>query len=559
MLSKNEILQKRYRIVRQLGYGGMGAVYEAIDERFGEPIALKEIHIESVNEKQKKLHINAFEREAKALAKARHEAIPYVRDYFSEFNRQFLVMELVEGDDLGKMLENNGNAFSLEDSLQWMDQLLDALDYLHNLNPSIIHRDIKPQNLKLSFRRKIKLLDFGIAKSGDLNSTTNNQTFIGATLNYSPIEQILRVIDPTFQAFIVLKHEEKAEKILKQNTDVRADIYSVGATFYHLLTNQTPVESTKRTIELWEGKNDPLPNPSVLNSSIPISISDWLLKAMEIERKDRFSTAIEMQKILHKIIDEQREFISDTEKTLEMLNLSQMIESKKNLITQIIETDENISIPTKKGEFILEVETISKEHLLSTQPSPTQLSNKLQSTTPNNENSSVETIGSRSFETKTSENISTSENTGDSYFNVDLLEKKENQYKTLLSEQTDVEFVGKNRTAKILWLLPISFLGVFTILGIVWINKPNTINVAEPVSNTVVPTLLPSPDNAENSLLNVSPTPVVEENKVVTSTPVNEKTIQSQNSVKKTTVKKKKNTRKSENPDDCIFSVTGCS
>lgn len=558
MLSKNEILQKRYRIVRQLGYGGMGAVYEAIDERFGEPIALKEIHIESINERQKKIHINAFEHEAKALAKARHEAIPYVRDYFSEFNRQFLVMELVEGDDLGKMLENKGKPFPLEDVLQWIDQLLDALDYLHNLNPSIIHRDIKPQNLKLSFRRKIKLLDFGIAKSGDLNSTTNNQTFIGATLNYSPIEQILRVIDPTFQAFIILKHEEKAKNILNQNTDVRADIYSVGATFYHLLTNQPPIESTKRTIEIWEGKNDPLSNPSVLNSAIPIHISDWLLKAMEIERKDRFSSVIEMQEVLHNVINEQKDFTEDVGKTLEAINFLQTIESK-NLITHQKEEDENVSIIIKKRAFIPEVEAKPPlESALPTQSSPLQPSNKLSvSTQSNNELSLAETLENHYFETNISENPSISEVTGIPYFNPDLLEKKEDPFKTLLFEEEDVVISKKNKIANILWILPIIFLGVLAITGIVWMNSPNSTNVIEPVSNKIVSTTPETPKNSENTSLDASPTPTGKESQTQTSSPAIEKDPKIQNPVKKTTTKKPARTKPTKNPNDCIF-TNGC-
>lgn len=299
MLAINQILQGRYRITRQLGAGGMGAVYEAIDERFGEPIALKEIIFDLANEKQREMLGKAFEREAKSLAKSKHDAVPYVRDYFSELDRQFLVMELVEGEDLSGMLEKQKAPFSLDDILNWMDQLLDALDYLHNLKPPIIHRDIKPQNLKLNVRRRIKLLDFGIARSSDNSSATfTKHTFVGATLNYSPIEQILRVIDPTFRELLLLKHQEKAEAVLSQDTDPRCDIYALGGTFYHLLTNVVPIDATKRTLEIWEGKSDPLPNPSALNPLIPITISNCLLKALAIERDQRYSSALEMQKAL---------------------------------------------------------------------------------------------------------------------------------------------------------------------------------------------------------------------------------------------------------------------
>ena len=298
MPAVNKLLQNRYRIVRQLGRGGMGAVYEATDERFGTPIALKEIFIDAVSEKQKSIVLEAFEREAKSLAKIRHETVPFVRDYFSEFDRQFLVMELVEGDDLAHQMEKRQTPFPIETGLSWLEQLLDTLEYLHSLSPPIIHRDIKPQNLKLTARHKIKLLDFGIVKNSDAASTKSSQTFMGATLDYSPIEQILRVIDPTYREFILLKYRAEAEAILAQNTDGRSDIYSLGATFYHLLTGEQPVDSPKRALELWSGNGDPLVNPSVLNPNIPPKISECLLKAMETDRENRFSTATEMQSAL---------------------------------------------------------------------------------------------------------------------------------------------------------------------------------------------------------------------------------------------------------------------
>lgn len=295
MLLPGTILQGRYSIVHKLGEGGMGAVYEAVDGRFGTPIALKEIVFEAVDADQKARLAAAFEREAKSLAKARHEAIPFVRDYFSEDGHQFLVMELIEGNDLGELLLQHDTLISVDVAAGWLRQLLDALDYLHGLRPPIIHRDIKPQNLKLTSRKRLKLLDFGIAKSSEIGTVaTRNQTFIGATLNYSPIEQILRVIDPTFREFIILKHEQRARTVLDQVTDARADIFAAGATFYHLLTDHIPEDATKRTLDVWEGKPDPLPHPSDLNPDLPRAFGDLLLKAMSIDRDDRFSSAAAM-------------------------------------------------------------------------------------------------------------------------------------------------------------------------------------------------------------------------------------------------------------------------
>jgi serine/threonine protein kinase len=280
MLLVNQILHNRYRIMRQLGHGGMGAVYEAHDNVFDTTCAVKEIMLDlskSSNPKQQEMLLRAFEREAKLLAKIKHEAVPHVRDYFTQDSRQYLVMELVEGKDLGDLLEERKMPFPLEDVLRWMEQLLDGLDYLHTQNPPIFHRDLKPQNLKLTPRGKIKLLDFGIAKGGaeTPNSTTiNNQTFVAATLNYSPIEQIFRVLDPVFREVLTQRFEARIQAVMQQNADARSDLYALGATVYHLLTGFLPIDALKRTIEVWSGKKDPLDHPTTLNSLIPPELAD---------------------------------------------------------------------------------------------------------------------------------------------------------------------------------------------------------------------------------------------------------------------------------------------
>ncbi|HNQ15509.1 MAG TPA: serine/threonine-protein kinase, partial [Pyrinomonadaceae bacterium] len=167
MLTKHTLLQQRYRIVRHLGQGGMGSVYQATDERLNKTVAVKEVTIESSDDTQRSLIQMAFQREADSLVKAKHEAVPDITDYFSENGGWFLVMEFVEGEDLAQLLEERGGPFKFEEITPWLFQLLDALQFLHGLVPPIIHRDIKPQNLKLNDRQKIKLLDFGIARSSD--------------------------------------------------------------------------------------------------------------------------------------------------------------------------------------------------------------------------------------------------------------------------------------------------------------------------------------------------------------------------------------------------------
>ena len=308
MLTQGEILRDRYKVIRQLGQGGMGAVYEAHDNVFDTSVALKEVMINltsAYDTKAQEMAQLAFEREAKILARVSHENIPHVKDYFTEDDAQFLVMELVDGDDLGKLLMQRKSPFPVATIIEWTDRILDALDYLHAQTPPVIHRDIKPQNLKLTTRKKIKLLDFGIAKGTESTAanTVTNQTFIAATLNYSPLEQMLRVLDPTFLAVITHKYGEKIEAVLEQNADVRTDLFALGATMYHLVTNVSPAEAVKRAIEIWDGKPDPLENPSKLNPEISKEFSDFLCKSMEVRREHRFNSADEMRKALHQIIE----------------------------------------------------------------------------------------------------------------------------------------------------------------------------------------------------------------------------------------------------------------
>lgn len=303
----------------------MGAVYEAHDNVFDTTCALKEIMLDlskSSNPKQQEMLLRAFEREAKILAKIKHEVVPHVRDYFTEENRQYLVMELIEGKDLGELLEERQTPFPLEDVLRWMDQLLDGLDYLHTQNPPIYHRDLKPQNLKLTPRGKIKLLDFGIAKGGaePPNSTTiNNQTFVAATLNYSPLEQIFRVLDPVFREVLTQRFEDRIQSVMIQNADARSDLYALGATVYHLLTGVLPIDALKRTLEVWSNKPDPLGHPTSVNNRIPAEISSVLLKSMELDHDKRYVSAIEMQQALQRAIAnlKARE-ASQAENTLQM-------------------------------------------------------------------------------------------------------------------------------------------------------------------------------------------------------------------------------------------------
>ena len=268
MLAPETILQSRYRIIRQLGQGGMGAVYEALDQRLDTTVALKETLF--TDEKLRK----QFEREARLLARLHHQALPRVSDHFNEADGQFLVMQYVAGDDLSAMLVQRNGPFPQEEVLRWADQLCDALDYLHTQDPEIIHRDIKPQNLKLTERGQIVLLDFGLAKgySGQASVVTTSASIFGYTPNYAPLEQVQGL-----------------------GTDARSDIYALAATLFHLLTNVKPPDALSRAGALVNGQPDPLLPANKVAPQVSGAVANVLSKGMSQKRDDRFASAVLMR------------------------------------------------------------------------------------------------------------------------------------------------------------------------------------------------------------------------------------------------------------------------
>jgi eukaryotic-like serine/threonine-protein kinase len=271
MLTPETVLQGRYRIIRQLGQGGMGAVYEAIDQRLDTTIALKETLF--ADERLRK----QFEREARLLARLHHPALPRVSDHFSEGEGQFLVMQFIPGDDLSEMMTRKRGPFPADQVLTWADQLLDALDYLHTQDPQIVHRDIKPQNLKLTARGQIILLDFGLAKGqvGEISRVTTSASIFGYTPNYAPLEQIQGL-----------------------GTDSRSDLYALAATIYHLMTGVKPPDALTRAASLVNGQPDPLAPASEANPEISREVDQVLAKAMSQNREQRYPSAVEMRKAL---------------------------------------------------------------------------------------------------------------------------------------------------------------------------------------------------------------------------------------------------------------------
>ena len=270
-IAPNTLIQNRYLIVHLIGKGGMGEVYLAVDQRLGSAIALKRTFFSD-----DVLLGNAFEREARTLARLRHPVLPKVSDHFTDEGTQYLVMEHISGEDISKRLETAAKPFPLSWVLFWADQLLDALTYLHTHEPPIIHRDIKPQNLKLTDENHIVLLDFGLSKNsaGETRATTTG-SIVGYTPHYAPMEQIRGT-----------------------GTDARSDIYSLSATMYQILTANIPPDALTRADSLINGLPDPITPISQINPEVSKAVSDVIIKGMAISQEQRYKTAREMQKAL---------------------------------------------------------------------------------------------------------------------------------------------------------------------------------------------------------------------------------------------------------------------
>ncbi|HAV78981.1 MAG TPA: hypothetical protein DCX53_16650 [Anaerolineae bacterium] len=262
-LERGLLLHKRYRIVEILGQGGMGSVYRAVDENLGVDVAVKE-NLFTTDE-----YARQFRLEAVILANLRHPNLPRVTDHFVIGDQgQYLVMDYIEGEDLRQRMERMGN-ITEDEAILLGAAICDALSYLHTRKPPILHRDIKPGNVKIASEGHIFLVDFGLAKvlHGSQATTTGARAM---TPGYSPPEQYGTA-----------------------RTDPRTDIYSLGATLYAALTGIIPEDGLARAMD-----NTQLTPLRKRNSKISRRLSAAIEKAMGIDPADRFQNADEFKRAL---------------------------------------------------------------------------------------------------------------------------------------------------------------------------------------------------------------------------------------------------------------------
>jgi len=267
MLESGMVVQERYRVVRPLGEGGMGAVHRAWDLRLKVPVALKELRPQPGLETTALEGLRKqFEQEAAVLARLNHPNLVRVTDFFEEQGNAYLVMDFVEGRSLADVILQE-RAQPESRVLDWGRQLLEALTYCHD--QGVIHRDVKPQNIILTPDNRVMLVDFGLVKLWDPNDPRTRTVMRGmGTPEYAPPEQYGATTD---------------------HTGPQSDVYSLGATLYHLLTGQAPPTATERMA---------MPSQFVplrqLAPQVTPRVAHVVMKALQLSVQDRWQSAREM-------------------------------------------------------------------------------------------------------------------------------------------------------------------------------------------------------------------------------------------------------------------------
>jgi serine/threonine-protein kinase len=275
-LREGTILNMRYEIVKRIGGGGMGAVYLAKDRNLGgAPRAVKEMLQSHLDEAQQIKAVEDFKRESLLLTSLEHPSIPTIYDYFyDEFaGRFYLVMKFISGGDIAAHLRNapSGRVDELTVA-RWGMETADVLDYLHTRQPPIIYRDLKPANLMVDGNSgRVMLIDFGIARW--VHKEEKGVTAVG-TMGYAPPELFGGKAEP------------------------RTDVYSLGATMFHLLTGTDPQDNPLLIFDFTKN-----PSPRNLNPAMSVEMEQILMHAVEYKPENRFRSAAELRDALRLHLD----------------------------------------------------------------------------------------------------------------------------------------------------------------------------------------------------------------------------------------------------------------
>ncbi len=271
-----QVFDKRYRIIKVIGIGGMAVVFEATDLLMRRNVAVKMLKDEINNDVQA---VKRFINESKAVAMLSHPNIVNIYDVSVKDSLKYIVMELVEGITLKNYILKKGT-LSLNEIMSITEQILLALDHAHQ--KGVVHRDIKPQNIMMLKNGSIKVADFGIAKLPNAETVTMTDKAIGTVFYISP------------------------EQASGKKIDRRSDIYSLGVTMYEMATGKLPfVADSPVTVAIMQVKNRPRP-PRELNDSLPLGLEQIILGAMEKNPDNRFQSAAQMLRHLVQVKNNPR-------------------------------------------------------------------------------------------------------------------------------------------------------------------------------------------------------------------------------------------------------------
>jgi len=258
----------RYELVKEIGRGGMGIVYEATDKLLERTVAFKLLpdHIKSNPEA-----LNAFLKEAKAAARLTHQYLVMVFDTGEENGNYFITMEYIEGQTLKQVLQRSPKPLRSQDVLTVAIMVCEGLEYAHE--NKIIHRDVKPSNIMVTKARKVKIMDFGLATI--MQSAALEQTMMRGT--------------PLYMA---------PEMIMGRGVDYRSDIYSMGITLYEMAAKRVPFKDGDVA---YHHLHTAPPPPTQFNPGIPPALNDVILKAIAKKQEDRFQTMAELLQALKQV------------------------------------------------------------------------------------------------------------------------------------------------------------------------------------------------------------------------------------------------------------------
>jgi serine/threonine protein kinase/tetratricopeptide (TPR) repeat protein len=291
------ILDGKFKIVQVLGEGGMGTVYkvEQVD-RPGFYRAVKELLINpGMPEEERKAAIERFNKEIDLMFNLKHPNIPSLIVSFQERGNYYFVMEFVPGKSLDKILEENKGPLDEEQVIRWMLKVCDALSYIHSRNPPIILRDLKPGNIMVTPEGDVQLIDFGIARRFNPNKRTNTENL--GTISYASPEHLGSITAPGQK-----RSPQNPGRLVQ--TDARSDIYSLGATIYHLLTNHEPEPIQTPAPGSIRAKNPRLRTIQV-GGRIVCPIEEVIIKAMQQDPAHRFQSAEAMRMALQQCLPDQ--------------------------------------------------------------------------------------------------------------------------------------------------------------------------------------------------------------------------------------------------------------